>query len=192
MPYPSQITVERILAQAEALIEQQGAEQMTLHQLAGALGVKTPSLYRYYTGKSDLLRAVNLRTAARLIAVMREAAECGSHDERERVVQMGVAYRQFAHAQPKSYALAFGMSEPAARPDPTVMAALAQQIQAVVAPVSGEGQSLTALRGLWALAHGFVMIEMAAQFQRGGDLDAAYESALRAYIRGISGQGAEV
>jgi hypothetical protein len=66
------------------------------------------------------------------------------------------------------------------------MAALAQEIQAVMVPVSGESGSLTALRGLWALVHGFVMIELAEQFQRGGDLDAAYEAVIRAYVRGIT------
>ena len=187
MPYPTQITPERVLEQAEALLEQHGAEQMSLHQLAAALGVKTPSLYRYYAGKAELLRAVNLRTVERLIAAMKAAAEPASGSDAERVLRMGAAYRQFAHRQPKAYALAFGATEPAARPDPAVMAALAQEIQAVIAPVSGDATSLTALRGLWALVHGFVMIELAGQFQRGGDLDAAYETALRSYIRGLEG-----
>lgn len=187
MPYPSQITPERILEQAEALLERHGAEQMSLHQLAAALGVKTPSLYRYYAGKADLLRAMNLRTVERLIAAMKSAAESASGSDAERILQMGVTYRQFAHQQPKAYALAFGATEPAARPEPAAMAALAQEIQAVVAPLTGEGASLTALRGLWALVHGFVMIELAEQFQRGGDLDAAYEASLCAYIRGLVG-----
>jgi AcrR family transcriptional regulator len=187
MPYPTQITLERILEHAEALIEQHGAEQMSLHQLAAALGVKTPSLYRYYAGKAELLRAMNLRTIQRLTGAMKAAAERASGSDAERVLQMGIAYRQFAHKQPKAYALAFGAIEPAARPDPELVAALAREIQAVVAPVSGDAGSLTALRGLWALVHGFVMIELAGQFQRGGDLDAAYEAALQAYVRGIAG-----
>lgn len=186
MPYPTQITPERILEQAEALLEQHGAEQMSLHQLAAALGVKTPSLYRYYAGKAELLRAMNLRTVERLIAAMKAAAGRASGSDADRVLQMGITYRQFAHGQPKAYALAFGATEPASRPDPAAMAALAQEIQAVIAPVSGEAGSLTALRGLWALVHGFVMIELAGQFQRGGDLDMTYETVLHAYIRGLA------
>src|SRR5690606_34821527 len=114
------------------------------------------------------------------------AAERATGSDAERILQMGVAYRRFAHEQPKAYALAFGPSEPSTRPDPAVMAALAQEIQGVIAPISGEAGSLTALRGLWALVHGFVMIELAGQFQRGGDLDAAYEAVVRAYVRGIA------
>ena len=186
MPYPTQITPERILEHAESLLEQHGAEQMSLHQLAAALGVKTPSLYRYYAGKAELLRAMNLRTVERLIAAMKSAAERASSSDAERVLQMGVAYRQFAHQRPNAYALAFGATEPAARPDTAAVATLAQEIQAVVAPISGDAGSLTALRGLWALVHGYVMIELAGQFQRGGDLDAAYEASLRAYIRGLA------
>lgn len=187
MPYPTQITPARILEHAEAMIEQHGAEQMSLHQLAAELGVKTPSLYRYYAGKGDLLRAVNLRTVERLIEAMKSAAEQASGSDDEKVVQMGIAYRRFAQGQPNAYALAFGAAEAASRPDPAAMAGLAEEIQAVITPVSGEEGSLTALRGLWALVHGFVMIELAGQFQRGGDLDAAYETALRVYVRGIKG-----
>lgn len=186
MPYPTQITPERILEHAEVLIEQHGAEQMSLHQLAAALGVKTPSLYRYYAGKAELLRAINLRTVERLIDSMKTAANSASVSDIERVANMGIAYRRFAHQQPKAYALAFGPTEAASQPDPAIMAALAQEIQAVITPLTGEGASLTALRGLWALVHGFVMIELAEQFQRGGDLDSVYEASLRAYLRGLT------
>jgi AcrR family transcriptional regulator len=186
MPYPTQITPDRILERAEALLEQHGAEQMSLYQLAAALGVKTPSLYRYYAGKADLLRAMNLRTVERLIAAMKHAAEHASGSDAERVLQMGLTYRLFALEQPNAYALAFGAREPATRPDPASLEVLAQEIQAVISPISGDAGSLTALRGLWALVHGYVMIELAGQFQRGGDLDAAYESSLRIYIRGLT------
>jgi hypothetical protein len=55
-----------------------------------------------------------------------------------------------------------------------------------MAEITGEAESLPALRGLLALMHGFVMLELAQQFRRGGDLDAAYDKAVRAYLNGWS------
>jgi len=50
----------------------------------------------------------------------------------------------------------------------------------------GEEAALPALRGGWALVHGFVMLEISGQFRRGGDLDAAFAHAVAAYIRGLA------
>jgi hypothetical protein len=44
---------------------------------------------------------------------------------------------------------------------------------------------LAALRGLWALAHGFVALELTGKFQRGGDLSVDFDHSIRAYVRGL-------
>ncbi|RIK18249.1 MAG: hypothetical protein DCC53_16855 [Chloroflexi bacterium] len=162
------MTGTTIIETATALIERDGVESLSLARIATTLGIRAPSLYRYFDSKSALLQAVNLRTTQDLIAALIEAA------------------RAFAHAHPRAYALAYSMTDPAAQPDPAALAALAQQVQAVVAPITGEATSLAALRGLWALVHGFVILELAGQFQRGGDLTSAYTSAVEAYVRGLS------
>jgi Tetracyclin repressor-like, C-terminal domain len=74
--------------------------------------------------------------------------------------------------------------EPARQPDPDYLVQLILPLQAIVAQIAGEDDSLPALRGLYALMHGFVLAELTGQFRRGGDLDAAFESAVAAQIRG--------
>lgn len=187
MPYPAQVTSERILDRAVHLIETHDAAQLSLHQLAADLGIRTPSLYRYFANRAELLRAVNLRTAEGLIAAMRESAAQPLHSHSERVVEMGIAYRRYAHAHPRSYLLAFGTSDAALRPDEAALAALAEQIQAVIAPLATSTDSLTVLRGLWALVHGFVSLELTDQIRRGGDLSAAFRAALEIFARGLTG-----
>ncbi|MEM8862291.1 MAG: TetR-like C-terminal domain-containing protein [Chloroflexota bacterium] len=50
--------------------------------------------------------------------------------------------------------------------------------------VTGEENSLVALRGLLAITHGFVSLEINGQYRRGGDLSQAFEVVVRAYLSG--------
>jgi len=94
------------------------------------------------------------------------------------------AYRMFAHANPRAFVLAMTDDEPASQPDPDYLVQLILPLQTIVASIAGEEDSLPALRGLYALMHGFVLAELTGQFRRGGDLDAAFQIAVAAQIRG--------
>ena len=186
-PYPSQIDLDAIVSTATTLIEAEGAEQLSLHRLAAALGVKAPSLYRYVPNKMALLRAVNERTSAALVDAMRAAGESAEGAPGARIVSMAQTYRAFAQAHPAAYSLAFAPQAPAARPDPALLAQMVLPLQALVAGVSGEADLLAALRGLWAVLHGYVLLELAGQMQRGGDLAATFTQVVEAYVRGWAG-----
>jgi AcrR family transcriptional regulator len=183
-PYPAQVNRETILQQAQAMIEAEGVEHLSLHKLAAALGVKAPSLYRYFTHKADLLQAVNLATNQALVAALGHTQTLAGTDPAQRFLAMAQAYRAFAQANPATYGLAYSNLLPEARPDPQTLEALALPIQALMAEIVGAERSLAALRGAWALLHGFVTLELNGQFQRGGDLDAAFAQAVRAYLMG--------
>ena len=73
MPYPTQINREQIIQQAAQMVAAEGAEALSLHKLAAALGVKAPSLYRHIGGKAELLKVVNLLTLQQLFAAMESA-----------------------------------------------------------------------------------------------------------------------
>lgn len=183
MAYPSQITGETIVEKARDMVEAEGVEQLSLHKLAAALGVKAPSLYRYFASKTDLLRAVNLQTAQRMIEAMEQAdgSETNAH---ARMLAMAHACRAFGYAYPMTYRLAFTNANPDLRPDDSMLEVLAIPIQQIMAAISGEQHSLAALRGVWALIHGFILFEISGQFRRGGDLEAAFTQCVEAYLRG--------
>ena len=105
-------------------------------------------------------------------------------EPRAQLLALARAQRAFAHAHPAAYLLAFTTTAPEQRPDAAGLEQSALPLQALMAAISGEAQSLPALRGALALIHGFVMLELKAQFQRGGDLDSAFEAALAAYLDG--------
>jgi AcrR family transcriptional regulator len=166
------------------MIEVGGVDKLSVNELATALGVKTPSLYRYFSGgRNDLLRAINEDTEARLYDRL-NATQAASDSIEGRLLAIAHAYRDFAHANPLTYGLMYTNTIAELRPNPDDAEQRVLPLQALIAEVSGEADSHAALRGLWALVHGFIMLELAAQFQRSGDLDEAFVKATRAYLAG--------
>jgi hypothetical protein len=139
-----------------------------------------------YFSKEALLRAVNLLTLQELFAQLDRAIHSVSGDGIARLLAITQTYRRFAHAQPNLYILAMTAEVGVTRPDENLQVQMILPIQAIVAEISGEARSLTALRGFFALIHGFVMLELHGQFQRGGSLDSAFSDSVVAYLSGWS------
>ncbi len=169
------------------MIEGEGVEQLSLNKLAAALNVKAPSLYRYYRNKAALLRAVNEHTTQRLFDAI-ATDQGGSAPPTEKIMRVAGRYRQFAHTNPATYGLLFTNTIDDLRPDPDENVRLVLPYQALIGQISGAADSLAATRGFLALVHGFVMLELAGKLRRGGDLDAAFEQSVRAYLVGWSRQ----
>lgn len=183
MPYPSQIDRDQIIQQASIMIATDGVDSLSLHKLAAALGVKAPSLYRYVNNKTELIRAVNLATLARLFVVMDEAATVSSGAPDEKLLSIFLSYRVFAHANPRLYLLAYHEND-AYRSDESVLVQMILPVQAIMVDLVGEERALMALRGALALVHGFALLEINNQLRRGGDLDEAFQESVRAFLRG--------
>ena len=184
MPYPAQTNRETIIQTARTLIERDGVAHLSLAELASVLGIKAPSLYRHVPSKTALLQAVVTLTFQQLFPAYDVAqAEAGS-DPKEQLLAILRAHRRFAHANPRTYVLAFTTTVPEERADPRMLERRVLPIQAVMAALAGREQSLPALRGVLALVHGFVMLELNDQFRRDGDVDAAFEAAVHAYLAG--------
>jgi AcrR family transcriptional regulator len=174
------------VAKAREMIEAEGVDRLSMNVLAESLGVSPPSLYRYVKNKTDLLRALNEDTFAGIFrAIAPHFAAQGPAEER--IMRIALAYRAFAHANPISYGLAYTNTIAELRPDEAVQEQAVLPYQPLMAEIAGEADSLAALRGLLALMHGFVMLELAQQLRRGGDLDAAYQRSVQAYLAGWRG-----
>jgi hypothetical protein len=94
------------------------------------------------------------------------------------------AYRAFAHRWPLTYGLNFANLNDSLRPDDAELEGVALPLQTLMAEIAGAAQAHAALRGMQALIHGFVMLELNGQFRRGGDLDAHFAQVVTAYLSG--------
>lgn len=184
MPYPAQTDRTAIVQTARELIEREGIEQLALGRLASELHIKAPSLYRHVASKDALIQAIVTETFQDLFSAYAAALQAASGEPIEQLHAIFRAHRAFAQANPAAYMLAFTTTAPAQRADERALEQLAVPIQGLISAISGETRSLAALRGALALTHGFAMLEINEQLRRGGDLDAAFEQSVAAYLAG--------
>ena len=183
-PYPLRTGRKKIIETARMLIEREGVERLSLAKVAKEVGVKTPSLYNHISSKESLLNAVVEAIYLSLFTAYNQALQNSGDTAEEKLLALLDAHYHFAHANPNTYVLAYSTIEPKQFSDPDLLLNQAVQVQGIIGEITGEANSLSAYRGLLALTHGFVMLELNGQFRRGGDLQGTLRDAVRAYLRG--------
>ena len=163
-----------ILAVAEALLEAEGPDALTMRRVAEEMGIKAPSLYKHVANKDAIEAGLQERA-------LRDLAEWLTPSGQD-LTALTRRYREWALAHPGLYELA--TRRPLRRDEiaPGVEAAAAAQ---VVAAVGGDEHRA---RALWAQAHGLVDLELADRFPPGADLDRTWAAAIAPY----ASQAAEV
>ena len=167
------LSADRVVAEAEALADEVGLDQLSLAALAARLGVQPPSLYKHIAGQDALQRTLGARAKAELADVMRDAAVGRSGPDAVRALAQ--AYRRWAIAHPGRYTATL------AAPDPSDAEAVAESIRAVdvlrgaLASYELTGDvEIDAIRSLRSALHGFVALEAAGGFGLPLDVDRSY------------------
>jgi AcrR family transcriptional regulator len=174
MPAHSQTSTAAIVAAGRRLLEERGMDALTMHDVADAVGVRAPSLYKRIRGRSDLFRLILEDAADELTSALDAAASCG--DPAADVRAMAAAYRSFAHSNPVTYTLMFA---PQPMPGATARSARSSAtLLRVVAELAGPVHALPAARTIVAWAHGFITMELAGAFRLGGDVGQAWDFGL--------------
>lgn len=164
---------DEIVAAAEAILERDGPEGLTMRNVADALGIRAPSLYKHVAGRDEILAALQARALSGMGDALAAAAG-GPDGAPEGVEGMMGAYRDWALAHPALYELA--TRHPLARD------ALPEGLEAAAgAPVRALAPDPATARALWATAHGLVDLELAGRFPPGADIPAAWAAAARAF-----------
>src|ERR1700761_4913374 len=92
----------QVVEAAAEIIDEHGAEALTLSALARRLGVKSPSLYGHVSGLEDLRERLATRAARELGERLAPAATGWSRGEAR--LALGRAYRDWALEHPGQYA----------------------------------------------------------------------------------------
>ena len=177
---PAKTSDADIVAAARAVIAARGLDALSLQQVAAAVGIKTPSLYKRFDDRAALLAAVQDDVLRELARVLSDAAASGSTPQ-QGLLAMGQSYRAFACTHARLYPLLFGSG---GAPSPAARAAIAPVMAALVA-LLGAASALPAARTLTAFLHGFVTMELSGNFQMGGSIDEAFAFGLDAVMRGV-------
>ena len=156
MPYPAKTTAQLIIDAAIAQLETGGWAGLSMRTLATALRITPHALYRYFPDRAALEAAIAEASYRELLEAMRHASD----DQAPflAVAAAAAAYIAFAEAHPARYELMFAAShEPATKSPPQV--AIWQLVLALLARVTGQTENDDAGLALWALLHGFVVLE---------------------------------
>ena len=181
MPAHAQTSTAAIVTAGRHLLEERGVDALTMHDVAGAVGVRAPSLYKRVRGRSDLFRLILEDVADELTTVLDAAA--GSGDPVADLRAMASAYRRFAHANPVTYTL---MMAPQAVPGATARSVRSSAtFLNIVAQQAGQRHALPAARTIVAWAHGFITMELAGAFRLGGDVEQAWDFGLGRLLTAI-------
>ena len=159
-----------IVAAARELLEQEGAEALTMRRLAERLGIRAPSLYKHLPDKAALEVAI-IATGLEDLARALEAALGG---EAEPLPALAAAYRAFALAHPHLYRLITD------RPLPRDQLPAGVEDRAAVPLLRAVGDPVRA-RAVWAFAHGMVVLELARRFPPGTDPEIAWREGIAAF-----------
>jgi AcrR family transcriptional regulator len=174
MPAHPQTSTAAIVAAGRHLLEERGMGALTMHDVADAVGVRAPSLYKRVRGRPDLFRLILEDVAGELTSALDAAASSG--DPVADLRAMAAAYRRFASSNPVAYTLMFA---PHAVPGATARSVRSSAtFLRVVAEIAGPRHALPAARTIVAWAHGFITMELAGAFRLGGDVEQAWHFGL--------------
>ena len=175
-----------VIEAAARIADVQGMEAVTLASVAGALGIRSPSLYAHVDGLDGLRRRLALRAAAAIAEALRDAA--AGHTGTDALEAIAHAYRAFAHAHPGWYAAA----QRAVRPgeDDELYEALAAAAMPAIEALASLGlppeETIHRTRAFRAALHGFVTLEQVGGFGRPESVDDSFRRLVALVLAGIS------
>lgn len=172
MPTPSRTSLDEIVDAGREILETEGLDGLTMEQVAKAVGVRAPSLYKHVAGRGELIRLIVEAVVADLSGIL-DGSVSGS-DPRDDLRALAHAFRGFAHDHPESYRLIFAPMPAEWRPEPAVFFAASDAVLRTATAIAGAESALEAARLVTAWAHGFLTMELAGAFRMEGSLEDAF------------------
>lgn len=187
-----------LVSEALKLLEQDGAANFTLRDLAARVGVSHAAPYAHFEDKNALLAAVAVVGFQKLTTYL-EAAVRGHSDPTEQYVHMGEAYVRFGMENPALYNLMFTSEELPEQRDrfPELKEAGTAAFGALIGMLSQMQQSGFMRQGnidgfgfaVWAHVHGLTSLIITGRVECAGDCTGAgvgtVEEAVRASLLGM-------
>jgi AcrR family transcriptional regulator len=180
------LTRARVVEAAARLADAGGLDHLTLTGLAAELGVRPPTLFKHVDGLADLRRELQLSGLRQMAARAGRAAVGRAGDDA--VLALVEAIRAFATEHPGLYAA----SLPATRAEFPELDAAAVQFVGIFFDVmrhygflQGDA-AVHAVRGLFSVVHGFIMLERAGTFGLAVSVDESFRWLVRRYLSALA------
>jgi AcrR family transcriptional regulator len=192
-PQPDELR-ERLVDAGLELLDRHGPAELTVRRIAEAAGTSTMGVYTKFGGRTGVLEAIYRRG----FELLRQAlgAVPPDSDAVRHVLDLALAYRRFAIANPALYAFMFEQPVPDFDPNPnlrvevldTTFGLLVGAVQRVAAQGTlADGDPVHTSVLVWCLAHGMVSLELthAARSPQPGWLPDGPEAGERILLDGV-------
>ncbi|AUS79331.1 TetR/AcrR family transcriptional regulator [Actinoalloteichus sp. AHMU CJ021] len=180
----------RLLDRAGELLSAHGPEGLSLRRLANDVGTSTTAVYSLFGGKPELVQALLGEAFDRFAVWLAEVPS--TDDPVEDLIQLGLAYRRSALADPHLYGVMFSqgtapspLGEDSRERGRRALRPLFEAVRrGLERGVLAEAPPETIVMGCWGQVHGLVSLELGHRVPPYLDVEASYERALRANARG--------
>ncbi|HYM78833.1 MAG TPA: TetR/AcrR family transcriptional regulator [Candidatus Dormibacteraeota bacterium] len=154
--HPDPDLEQRILSAASRLWARGGEKSLTMRAVAKAAGTTTPTVYERYQDRSDILRALRLKTRSELFAALSRTRSLGEAIEN---------YLRFALDNTHSYEVLFdGVGRPPSLYEPWPSFNLMRE--RLAERLSGSPRQHNRLMlAIWSLMHGTAMLIIRGGFE---------------------------
>ena len=157
---------DRVITAALALLEDEGVVALTVREIARKAGVAPMGLYNHFGGKLDVVDALVRQGHDRFAVALDQPVK--GHGIKDRLTDAGLAYRAFAHANPRLYQLMFMRSVTGYEPSTETAISMSHSIQVLVSHITlmqkqgfiRAGEPLEIAQQIWSNVHGYVSLEL--------------------------------
>ncbi len=171
---------ESVLVAAEALVDREGYDALTMTLLAAELQTRVSSLYNHVANLEDLRAEIQVRAMELLGKHVRRAAMGHAGADGLRVLSHEL--RTFARAYPQRYA---AITRAPINRD-AFFAAAGETLEALAVMVRSAGlpeeRILPTGMAIFSALHGFVSLEVSGYFGGVDDLDAVFAQVIRGAV----------
>ena len=159
---------------AGVMFAERGAENVSMRQIAAALGVSPMTPYRYFANREEILDAVRIRGFERFAEELEQAYASAEGTQHERIMAAGRAYTAFGLGNAHTYRLMFehGQSDdesdsPLGRAVARARATLSVYGDSLIARGMPQAEARAMETLIWSTLHGAVSLELAATLPPG-------------------------
>jgi AcrR family transcriptional regulator len=169
---PLSTRATQIVSLARHLLEEEGADALTMRRLAEELGIQAPSIYKHLPGKQAINAALIELALVEAGAAFHDAIQ--ESEPGQEIANLLAVFRRFGRAQPNLYRLV--TTGPLPR----------EELTPGLEDWTGDPFFLATgdpdlARALWSFAHGMVILEIDDRYPADADLDKAWAAGVAAF-----------
>lgn len=184
----AELRAEIIDATKQLLARTGHVDAVSIREIAKIVGVSSPSIYRHFADKDQLIESVVAQVFEDLDAEML-AVSNPNDSPMERLRQQGLAYVRFAREHPEQYRLAMTPGETAGAVDQVLTSSAFAHLAATVTEcmnlgVVTPGDPVPVVLELWTSAHGIASLLIAKPYLPWGDVEAFADRVMRSICVG--------